>query len=40
MPYNEVALEMVQKCHREGTGPGVLRLSEILKAIDERNAQQ
>jgi 2-dehydropantoate 2-reductase len=39
VPYNEVALEMVQKCHREGTGPGVIRLSEILAAIDERNAQ-
>jgi 2-dehydropantoate 2-reductase len=40
VPFNEVALEMVQKCHREATGPGVLRLSDILKAIDERNPQQ
>jgi 2-dehydropantoate 2-reductase len=39
VPFNEISLEMVQKCHREALGPGVLRLSDILKAIDERNPQ-
>jgi 2-dehydropantoate 2-reductase len=39
VPYNEVALEMVEKCHREALGPGILRLSDIIKAIDERISQ-
>ena len=40
VPYNQVALEMVQKCHREALGPGVLRLSDVLEAIEKRNSQQ
>jgi 2-dehydropantoate 2-reductase len=37
IPYNETALELVNKCHREDLGPGALRLSEILETIEERN---
>jgi len=37
VPYNEVALEMVEKCHREQVGPGALRLSDVLSAVEERN---
>jgi len=40
VPYNEVALELVQECHREGLGPGALRLSDILQTIAERNPTQ
>ena len=40
VPYNEVALEMVEKSHREGLGPGALRLSDVLKAIEERIPSQ
>lgn len=36
VPYNEVALEMVEKCHREKLGPGALRLTDIIEAVDER----
>jgi 2-dehydropantoate 2-reductase len=36
VPYNEVVLELVQKCHREGLGPEALRLSEVLRSIEER----
>lgn len=36
VPFNEVALEMVTKCHASQAGPEALRLSEILRAIDER----
>jgi ketopantoate reductase len=35
--YNEVALDLVTKCHREDLGPGALRLNDILAAVDERN---
>jgi 2-dehydropantoate 2-reductase len=40
VPYNEVALELVDKSHREKLGPGTLRLSDVLKAIGERNPSQ
>lgn len=40
VPYNEVALEMVQRCHNDGLGPGALRLNYILQAIAERNPTQ
>lgn len=32
-PYNQAALEMVLKCHREGLGPESLRLTEVADAI-------
>lgn len=40
VPCNEVALELVTKCHREQLGPGALRLSDVLEAVDERNQSQ
>ena len=36
VPFNEVALEAVTKCHKEKTGPDHVRLSEILTAVGER----
>lgn len=36
VPFNEVALEMVKKCHADKVGPETLRLSDVLRAIDER----
>ncbi|MGD8413489.1 MAG: 2-dehydropantoate 2-reductase, partial [Candidatus Latescibacterota bacterium] len=33
VPYNEVALELVAACHRNQTGPGSLRLSDVLAAV-------
>lgn len=35
-PCNEVALEFIVRCHREETGPGAVRLSEVLEAIEKR----
>lgn len=40
VPYNEVAMDLVEKCHREQLGPEALRLSDILEAIDERIQSQ
>lgn len=37
VPYNEVALELVDKCHKEELGPEALRLSDILATVKERN---
>jgi 2-dehydropantoate 2-reductase len=37
VPYNEVALELVNKCHSEELGPEALRLSDILSTVEERN---
>jgi 2-dehydropantoate 2-reductase len=38
--HNEVALELVEKCHREQLGPGALRLSDVLELIKERTQSQ
>ena len=40
VPYNEAALELVIRCHREQLGPGALRLSDVLAAVDERKRSQ
>jgi 2-dehydropantoate 2-reductase len=40
VPYNEVALELVTKCHSDQLGPGALRLSDVLAAVDERTQSQ
>ncbi len=37
VPFNEVALEAVTRCHQEKTGPDAVRLREILSAVAERN---
>jgi 2-dehydropantoate 2-reductase len=36
VPYNRVALELVQRCHAEGTGPGALRLRDVLEAVERK----
>jgi 2-dehydropantoate 2-reductase len=36
VPYNEVALELVQECHRKKLGPGAYRLSEVLEVVEGR----
>ena len=36
VPFNEVALELVRACHRDQTGPGALRLREVLATVEER----
>lgn len=37
VPRNETALEIVGRCHSEGTGPGAHRLSEVLEAVARRS---
>lgn len=37
VPCNETALELVERCHREQLGPGALRLSDVLAAVQQRN---
>jgi 2-dehydropantoate 2-reductase len=36
VPYNRVALEMVHRCHAEADGPGTVRLSEVMEAVEQR----
>jgi 2-dehydropantoate 2-reductase len=36
VPCHEVALETVRTCHSDGTGPGTLRLRELLERVDKR----
>jgi 2-dehydropantoate 2-reductase len=40
VPYNEVALELVEKCHADKVGPEALRLSDVLRAIEERKRER
>jgi len=35
-PYNEVVLEMVNKCHEQRLGPEALRAGDLLGAVDKR----
>lgn len=37
VPCNEAALELVTACHRDQTGPGALRLRDVLATVQERN---
>lgn len=39
VPYNEVALELATKCHREQTGPGLYRAGEVLAIIASREGE-
>jgi 2-dehydropantoate 2-reductase len=39
-PYNEVVLEMVNKCHRQKMGPEALRAEDVLNAVDKRKKQK
>jgi len=39
VPCNEVALETVLACHREGRGPGAVRLQDVLDAIAKQGGQ-
>jgi ketopantoate reductase len=39
VPFNEVALEMVERVHHDRLGPDSLRLAEILEAIAERTSR-
>jgi 2-dehydropantoate 2-reductase len=39
VPFNEVALEMVERVHRDRLGPESLRLAEILDVIAERTSR-
>jgi ketopantoate reductase len=39
-PYNEVALEMVNKCHRQKMGPEALRAEDVLSAVNKRKKQK
>jgi len=39
-PYNRAALELVLACHRDGSGPESLRLSEVTAAVERRGATQ
>jgi ketopantoate reductase len=36
VPNNETALELVRECHRKKLGPGSYRLSDVLKAVEDR----
>lgn len=38
VPCHEVALETIQRCHRDATGPGALRLADVIAAIEKRSA--
>lgn len=39
-PYNEVVLEMVNKCHIQKLGPEALRADDVLSAVNKRKIQK
>jgi len=36
VPINELALEIIQRCHAAADGPGTVRLQQVLDDIEAR----